>query len=286
MQVITFHNSETSAWSCIVYPADCTLASATGEQIHLVGHGLGNIENAVYDVLQKLYTLIDRRFLPGSQTVAPVLQNRQAPCECLQKIASVVVVQHGGEGDGGSSSSASDHRSESNVVGMAVVESIQPIVALDILPVYEKIQSTRKGLERRNQVRFTEPEAVHDGPDVIPAVYRPTYERYQSGMPQFDWERPAESSRVISGSPSGSESSAGDLSPLKNDPPAPPPDSEDPYVFRNVGSRYSETSHVYRAGSPDSEIHGVQRSVESRAVPAGLPGRGVRARVREGFRRM
>lgn len=157
VQVITFRTRATGKWSAIVYPADCVLASASSDDIHLHASSLPSLYTAVKNVRNITCDLIGDRFLLKSGDVAPVLHNYEAPCNCLQQTASLTVVQHGGQGVGGDSSATADqHRGPEVEAG----------VAPDIFPVLDKIQSTLDGIEQQMHLRPVGNAALRDGTDV------------------------------------------------------------------------------------------------------------------------
>lgn len=165
VQVVTFYSPATCTWCAIVYPADCTLLSATSDQIHLHGRWANYLPTAVYKVREQMYKMIGERFLLGADGVAPVLHNREAPCTCLQQTASLTVVQHDVQGAGNNASDAAGQQRGSDapdITSGSGSSGIHAVGTQEILPVLEKIYSTLEAIEQRMQHRpvdtATQPE--------------------------------------------------------------------------------------------------------------------------------
>lgn len=91
--MITFYKS---GWNAVVYPAECTRASAAGDQIHLHVRHTNSLHYAVRDLLGQINTRIGECFsvMDGKQT--PVVQEFEAKCTCVQRTSFLAVAAQGG----------------------------------------------------------------------------------------------------------------------------------------------------------------------------------------------
>lgn len=159
MQVLTFYETPTNTWHAIVYPADCTLASASASQIHLHGRAAWSEYQAVDAVLDKIRNRIYKCFLLGGANEAPIFLEQEAPCNCHQRTISVV-----GQGSVGpdaeivspsvenKSTHGADPTRASDAPNISTGSSslgTQQPAAQEILSVIQNIQSTLEAIEQR-----------------------------------------------------------------------------------------------------------------------------------------
>lgn len=95
VQVITTYDPRNSTWRAIVYPSECTLASASSYEIHLHASASRYLYSAVNCLLQDTHRRIAECFHFGSEGVVPVVTEREPPCNCLTRTPPLTMAKQG-----------------------------------------------------------------------------------------------------------------------------------------------------------------------------------------------
>lgn len=161
VQVITTYDPDNSTWRAIVYPSECTLASAGSYEIHLHASASRYLHSAVKCLLQNTHRQIAECFRFGSEGEVPVVKEREAPCNCLPWTLSRMMAKQGSEARDvqtalGRVGRPSPDKADQHSISGAPDETtgscgLSPPTSegQDIWPVLQKIESTLQVTEQR-----------------------------------------------------------------------------------------------------------------------------------------